>query len=162
MTIGDRIKFRRKELGLSVDDVAKKLGKNRATVYRYESDDIENLPITILEPLAKVLQTTPAELMGWTLNEINYNQDEILKNKLINEFEKLNNSGKNEAVNRVSELTYIPQYTECNVVSIKKNTNKYIPTEDDIRSLVARNGRKLTREEAIDIISTLFSDDEEE
>ena len=64
MTIGSRIKERRKSLGLSVDDIAARLGKNRATVYRYESDDIENLPSTVLEPLAKVLKTTPAHLMG--------------------------------------------------------------------------------------------------
>ena len=65
MTVGSRIRDFRKRLGLSVDDVAEKLKKNRATIYRYESDDIENLPAPILEPLAKVLQTTPAELMGW-------------------------------------------------------------------------------------------------
>lgn len=65
MTVGSRIRELRKRLGLSVDDLAEKLGKNRATIYRYESDDIENLPAPVLEPLAKVLQTTPAELMGW-------------------------------------------------------------------------------------------------
>lgn len=65
MSVGSRIREFRKRLGLSVDDVAEKLGKNRATIYRYESDDIENLPAPVLEPLAKVLQTTPAELMGW-------------------------------------------------------------------------------------------------
>lgn len=65
MTIGERIKARRKELGLSVDDLAHKLGKNRATIYRYESNEIENLPTTILEPLARVLYTSPAALMGW-------------------------------------------------------------------------------------------------
>ncbi|WP_295163377.1 LexA family protein [Selenomonas sp. F0473] len=65
MSIGSRIKARRKSLGLSVDDIAERLGKNRATVYRYESDDIENLPSTVLEPLAKALRTTPAHLMGW-------------------------------------------------------------------------------------------------
>ncbi|WP_105308702.1 helix-turn-helix domain-containing protein [Dorea sp. Marseille-P4042] len=65
MTIGERIKNRRLELNLSVDEVATKLGKNRATVYRYENDDIKELPITVLEPLAKVLETTPADLMGW-------------------------------------------------------------------------------------------------
>lgn len=65
MTIGERIKFRRRELGLSVDEVANALKKNRATIYRYESNDIEKLPITVLEPLARVLQTTPAKLMGW-------------------------------------------------------------------------------------------------
>lgn len=69
MTIGNRIKNRRKELNLSVDEVAEKLNKNRATIYRYESDEIENLPITILEPLAEILNTTPAYLMGWQENE---------------------------------------------------------------------------------------------
>lgn len=65
LTIGQRIKNRRIELGLSVDELASKLGKNRATIYRYEKDDIKDLPITVLEPLAKVLETTPADLMGW-------------------------------------------------------------------------------------------------
>ena len=69
MTIGERIKQRRIELGLSVDEVAEKLGKNRATVYRYESNEIENLPVGTLEPLAKILETTPAQLMGWDDDE---------------------------------------------------------------------------------------------
>lgn len=67
--IGDRIKKRRLELGLSVDQVAERIGKNRATVYRYESSEIEKFPIDILTPLADVLQTTPAYLMGWTDGE---------------------------------------------------------------------------------------------
>lgn len=71
MTIGKRIKNRRVELGLSVDQVADALGKNRATVYRYESDEIENLPTNVLEPLAKALRTTPAYLMGWDENVSN-------------------------------------------------------------------------------------------
>ena len=69
MKIGMRIKQRRQELGLSVDEVASKLGKNRATVYRYENNDIENLPTTVLEPLALILETTPAYLLGWESQE---------------------------------------------------------------------------------------------
>lgn len=69
MTIGERIKQRRMELGLTADDVAAALGKNRATVYRYESNSIEKLPTTVLEPLAVVLGTTPAYLMGWEDSE---------------------------------------------------------------------------------------------
>lgn len=65
MTIGERIKARRKELGMSVDELAEKLGKNRATVYRYERNDIEGLPANILENLANALETTPEDLMGW-------------------------------------------------------------------------------------------------
>lgn len=63
MSLGKRIKERRIELGLSVDEVAEKLNKNRATVYRYENDEIENLPITVLEPLSNILKTTPNYLM---------------------------------------------------------------------------------------------------
>ena len=69
MSIGERIKQRRLELNLSVDELADKLNKNRATVYRYENNEIENMPTSVLEPLAKVLQTTPAHLMGWEKSE---------------------------------------------------------------------------------------------
>ena len=65
MTIGERISKRRQELGLTVDEVAEQLNKSRATVYRYENGEIEKLPTTVLEPLAKLLRTTPAYLMGW-------------------------------------------------------------------------------------------------
>ena len=65
MTVGKRIKNRRKNLRMSVDKLATKLNKNRATIYRYEKSDIENLPIHILESLAEALDTTPQYLMGW-------------------------------------------------------------------------------------------------
>ena len=65
MNISERIKKRRKELCLSAEELAKKIGKDRATVYRYESKEIESLPITVLKPLANALQTTEAFLMGW-------------------------------------------------------------------------------------------------
>ena len=66
MLIGQRIKERRIALGMSADDLAEKLGKNRATIYRYEGDEIENFPVSIIKPMADALLTTPAYLMGWT------------------------------------------------------------------------------------------------
>lgn len=65
MNVNDRIKHRRTKLGLNVTDVAEELGVSRATLYRYESHDIEKLPISIIEPLADILQINPIELMGW-------------------------------------------------------------------------------------------------
>jgi transcriptional regulator with XRE-family HTH domain len=65
MSVGQRIKQRRKELGMSADELGKRLGKDRSTIYRYEKGDIENLPLDILEPIAEVLRTTPQYLMGW-------------------------------------------------------------------------------------------------
>lgn len=65
MTVYERIKQRRKALGLTAEDVASALNVSRATIYRYESAEIEKVPITALVPLSKVLQTTPMALMGW-------------------------------------------------------------------------------------------------
>jgi transcriptional regulator with XRE-family HTH domain len=66
MNYGTRIKHRRQQIGISAEELANRIGKSRATVYRYENGEIEDMPITILDPLAKALHTTPAYLMGWT------------------------------------------------------------------------------------------------
>jgi transcriptional regulator with XRE-family HTH domain len=78
VSIHERIKARRKECDLSVDDVALELGVSRATVYRYESAEIKNMGIDKIEPLAKVLKTTPEYLMGWVDDPVNYNDPELI------------------------------------------------------------------------------------
>ena len=65
MSTGQRMKARRKELGLSAEYIANHLNLSPATIYRYENGDIDKVPGDILEPLAAILQTTPAHLMGW-------------------------------------------------------------------------------------------------
>ena len=66
MTTGSRMKSRRKETGIPVEEIAAVLGVSIATIYRYENGDIEKVPGSVLEPLSKVLHTTPAYLMGWS------------------------------------------------------------------------------------------------
>ena len=66
VTTGQRMKARRKEIGLSAERVAEILGVSPATIYRYEKGDIEKVPGDLLAPIAKALQTTPAFLMGWS------------------------------------------------------------------------------------------------
>lgn len=83
MSIGKRIKERRKELGFNADYIAEKLGVSRSTVFRYEKGDIEKLPTEILEQLAVILKTSPGYLMGWEEN----NGEELL-----NYFQQLNES----------------------------------------------------------------------
>lgn len=77
MTIADRIRNRRLELGLSVDDLAKVLNKNRATVYRYESNYIKSYSPDVLESLAKALQTTPAYFYGYDDSTPESRQDDL-------------------------------------------------------------------------------------
>ena len=87
MTIGERIKKKRLELNLSVDQLAVKIGKDRATVYRYEKNEIEKLPITTLEPLAKALNVTQSYLMGWE-EETKINSLTLHEQKVIDAYRK--------------------------------------------------------------------------
>ena len=53
---------------MTADELGRRIGKNRATVYRYENGDIENLPIDVLKPIAKALDIAPQYLMGWNID----------------------------------------------------------------------------------------------
>lgn len=64
MSIGNRIKKRRTELKMSADELARRIGKDRSTVYRYESGGIDKVAVDMLEPLATALKTTPTFLLG--------------------------------------------------------------------------------------------------
>lgn len=65
MNLCDRIKQRREELGLSLEEVGEKLGVHRSTVLRYESGGIKRIPPATIEKLARILKTTPEFLTGW-------------------------------------------------------------------------------------------------
>lgn len=65
MTVGERIRDRRKQLGLSAEYIAERLDCSPATMYRYENGYIEKMPIDSILPIAKILMVSPAYLMGW-------------------------------------------------------------------------------------------------
>lgn len=95
MTIGERIKARRKEIGFSAELLAEKLEVSPATIYRYEKGDIAKIPGHVMEPLAEILQTTPAYLMGWDEQQEQSTSEEVEELKQI--WEKIK-SGKNRAL----------------------------------------------------------------
>ena len=65
MSIGQRIKHRRIELGMSQEELAHKLGnKSRASVSTVEHDK-EDLTTDRIRKYAEALETTPAYLMEW-------------------------------------------------------------------------------------------------
>lgn len=65
MALKDRLKAARQDMGLTLDEVAQKVGVSRQTIQRYESGVISNIPSDNIERLAATLNTTPADLMGW-------------------------------------------------------------------------------------------------
>lgn len=62
--LGKRIAYRRKQLGLSQEELAFKLRTNQRQVSRYEND--QNDPTAkVLLAIAEALETTPAWLLGF-------------------------------------------------------------------------------------------------
>lgn len=133
MNIGQRIKQRREELGISQEELAKKAGyKSRSSINKIEVDG-RGLPQSKIVLIARALKTTPTYLMGWeTSTEINPNSVEELnqlasiasvygyvndcfgKNAeaLLTSYELLNDAGKKEALKRIQEMVHIPEYVD--------------------------------------------------
>ena len=65
LNIGKRIRERRKELKMSVDELARRVGKDRSTIYRYENGEIGNMPLELVSPMVEALEMTPQELFSF-------------------------------------------------------------------------------------------------
>ncbi|MBQ3180815.1 MAG: helix-turn-helix domain-containing protein [Firmicutes bacterium] len=70
MSIGSNIKKRRRELGLTLEELSGAVGVSRQTLSRYETGVIANIPPDKVERLAAALSVTPAALMGWQQPEL--------------------------------------------------------------------------------------------
>ena len=76
--LANKLRAKRLENNLSLQEVADKLGISKVTVSRYETLDITNIPSDKIEGMAKLYNTTPAYLMGWeSKKEENINMNDI-------------------------------------------------------------------------------------
>lgn len=64
MELKEIIRKRRKELGLTLLDIAKACNVSEATVSRWESGDIGDMKRSRIAALAKVLQISPSVIVG--------------------------------------------------------------------------------------------------
>lgn len=78
MDIKSKLKNRRLELGLTIEDVARIVGVSGATVSRWETGDIENMRRDRIALLAKALKVSPSYIMGWEENTNNTDDEDIL------------------------------------------------------------------------------------
>lgn len=124
---GERIKQRRKEMGLTADTLAEKLGVSRSTIFRYEKGDIDKIPAESLSIIAAALNTTPAYLIGWkddgqqSFHGMSVFPTEVKTNPIpkgsyedlvITEMEKMNSKGKIRLLDTAREMTCNPLYND--------------------------------------------------
>ena len=65
MDFKDTIRARRKELGLTLEEVGQIVGVSKTTIQRWESGEIKTHRREKIVTLAQAYHTTPAQLMGW-------------------------------------------------------------------------------------------------
>lgn len=130
METGKRIRDYRKKAGLSQKELGERLGVSQQHIAQYESG--KRLPkLSTMVKLASALNidthllTSAYQIDIMNSDETSFIIDVNYSNKisennleskenirLINEFQKLNSTGKKEAQKRVEELTEIPKYTK--------------------------------------------------
>lgn len=64
MTIGDRIREKRKNKDYTLERLADEIGVTKSTVLKYENGSIA-IPSDKIEKIAKSLNVSPGYLMGW-------------------------------------------------------------------------------------------------
>ena len=65
MTIGDKIKIARENANLTQEELGRKCGTTKQTIYKYESGVVTNIPIDRIEMIASVVGVSSASLLGW-------------------------------------------------------------------------------------------------
>lgn len=97
MTVGERIKQRRIDLGITQTDLAKKMGyKTKSTICEVEKSG-NNLTQSRISKFAEALGVTPAYLMGWEDDTKNLTDGE---KEIVIEYRKADDATK-EMVKRI-------------------------------------------------------------
>lgn len=121
--IGATIKRLRKEAGLTLEELGKRINVSRATAQRYESGGISAIPYENIEKMAKVFNVSPGYIMGWKVKTlydgpISGKVDisdrpylDIQEAALLAEFHKLNEDGKLKVFEYIGDLAEMEKYT---------------------------------------------------
>lgn len=65
MTLGDKIRAAREAVGLTQEELGKKCGTTKQTIYKYEIGKITNIPLERLEKIADIVGVATTSLLGW-------------------------------------------------------------------------------------------------
>lgn len=163
MEIKDKIKLHRSKLNMTQDDIAKKIGVTKQTIFKYENGIITNIPLDKIELLAQVFGVTPLELTGWESEESQNQQKSSSKIPVLGsvpagtpieavedivDWEEIPASmttGKREYFALlVKGNSMYPRYEEGDVVIVRKQ-NIYDPAHPDSVVIVNSNDATFKR-----------------
>ena len=65
MTVGERIRHARTQAGMTLDELAKRCGTIRQTMYKYETGIVTNIPLYRIEKIAAATGVSAEWILGW-------------------------------------------------------------------------------------------------
>lgn len=105
-----RLYDRRKELGLTLEEVGKLAGVSKSTVKKWETGFIENMKRDKIALLAKALQVSPLYIMGADTDESKKYAGPI--KKYYETFSQLDESNKKKVIDYTENLLQIQRAEE--------------------------------------------------
>jgi|GEM_PF-941139 Predicted transcriptional regulators len=154
----NKIFIRRKELGLTLEDIAKAVGVGKSTVAKWENDSIQNMKRDKIALLADILKIDPIDVLSMgedshrfvlpsrkpTFEEEVENALENIELKHLSEvsetFSSLNYCGQLEAISRIHELALIDKYKRRGSdLDFLVEAGVAISTDDHLTPVAARN-----------------------
>jgi transcriptional regulator with XRE-family HTH domain len=104
--VSERLKSRRTELGMSLQDVSERTGLSPSTIMRYESQSIHKLPVDNLILLADALDVSVSELLGIDSEDGNGERKNLTveESNLLDQYHRLNAEGREKVIDYISDI----------------------------------------------------------
>ena len=91
MTIGERIYYKRMELGMTMEELASKTGVQKSAVNKWEKGYVSNIKSGTIAKIAHAFDVSPVWLLG--LEDDQQKQDEE-EQRLLSMFRSMNDAGR--------------------------------------------------------------------
>ena len=135
MDLGEKIKILRESKHMTLEELGNKVGVGKSTVRKWENGMIANMRRDKIEKVARALDVSPADLMGWDTPESetpeaqpsDFSDLSSAEQDMLSDYRTLNDLGQQEATKRVHELTLIPSYVEDQFFGHPIENNDLIP-----------------------------------
>lgn len=127
---GARIRQLRQERGITAEELGRLIGKNRATVYRYEDGSIDTIPIKIVRRIAEILDVKPSYLMGLSDTPEPFNQDVIQVVRASDKYASVK-AKILEKIDGCSESDISFLLETLDLIAMRSRLSKDTPTDQD-------------------------------
>ena len=98
MTMGDRIKARRKMVHLAQDEFGELLGVQKSAVAKWENGRVENIKRSTIQRMAQILECSPSYLLGFDEDKPNTIQLTVIESTMLDSFRNLNQEGQERVI----------------------------------------------------------------